>query len=1008
MTKTKWRSKLLSLSIVFALVFSLVAMVVPVAVADSGTWSIEVVTDKGTYKCSSNITVTATIWSQSGTAANNVTGDIDFPTDDMEWVAGPTFSGGISAWGQNLTESSSATVQWILHCTGPGYDEITVTVDANNESEISDSVIVRQIPQAELVTDIASPADGEQVSVGQTFVLTFNITNIGVGTATDVIATLNPINCEVDGLGEGVNWSVPIAASIAPGVTVTKNVTMRCTSVGASSIHVQPVANDECSGEEMPQDSCRSKIRSFEQVYSVTCNVTPNPTKVGHNVTFTAEIGEGAGYDVSYNWTFGDGNWTAGTSSSSPITVYHVYGSSGNKTVTCNITDQNDVTVFCESNIVEVYPVLGVAMDITPDTFAFESGRNMAKTDTEVCFNATRIGGLESPCYDDTAVVYSWFWDFGDGTNSTSPLPCHTYNTTGNYTITVTLTDDCLDNEASANRTIEIYDELGLSCNISTNETKVGHEVTFNATKTGGLPTPPVSYNWWWDFGDGAGSSSPNTTHTYTGAGGNYTPTVTVWDGTAINNTATCNKTIVVHPALNVTCDVTPTAQTICEDVFFSATRSGGVPTNSYNWTWTFSDGTTAVGQNVTKQFNCVGNWTGTVTITDTILGNTANCTTEEVTVTIEPPELLTPGNGVTVGSSVVDFTWEDIGCVNYTLEVWQKDGLELKVWLVDTGKDAFWSGPIMDGNYKWQVTATDACGNSAVSDLWYFGVQESGIAVTVTSPNGGEVLSANATAAITWDAAFTDRYSGGFASSQDDLLADISYSADAGATWTTIATDEPNDGVYAWTVPMVSSELCLVMVTVSDGAYNDGVDTSDGVFTIEMAATPTTSIDLAVGWNLVSLPLIPDDTTIATVMGGVSGNVTIVYYYDADAVAWLSWTPMGGGSLTTMEDGKGYWIFMGTTGTFDFSGNEMPTPPAAPPTYDVVAGWNMIGVKSITPVLHSNYLMNLTGDYSVLYAFDADTGMWVNVYPNEQNGGMMEPGSGFWIYMGVGGIIVP
>jgi hypothetical protein len=352
----------------------------------------------------------------------------------------------------------------------------------------------------------------------------------------------------------------------------------------------------------------------------------------------------------------------------------------------------------------------------------------------------------------------------------------------------------------------------------------------------------------------------------------------------------------------------------------------------------------------------------------------------------------------------MVCFEWEDIGCCNYTLEVWQKDGAQAKVWLVETGKDAFWCGPLMDDLYKWQVTATDSCNNSATSEMWYFGVQESAIAVTVSSPNGGEVLSANGTAAITWDAAYTDRYSGGFASSQDDLLVDLSYSADSGATWTDIATGEANDGVYAWTVPMVNSDQCLVMVVVYDALGNDGVDTSDSVFTIEMAV-PVASIDLVAGWNLVSLPLIPTNSTIEAVLAGV--NATVAYHYDAATATWLVWTP-GGGTLTEMVDGLGYWVFAGTAGTMIFDGQPMPDPPALPPTYDVVAGWNMIGVKSETPVHHSAYLMSITGDYSVLYAMDADSGMWIGVYPKEENGGMMVPGHGFWIWMNSAGTIVP
>jgi PKD repeat protein len=48
-------------------------------------------------------------------------------------------------------------------------------------------------------------------------------------------------------------------------------------------------------------------------------------------------------------------------------------------------------------------------------------------------FNGKAEGGIEP---------YTWYWDFGDGYNSTEQEPEHIYMTTGNYTATLTVTDD--------------------------------------------------------------------------------------------------------------------------------------------------------------------------------------------------------------------------------------------------------------------------------------------------------------------------------------------------------------------------------------------------------------------------------------------------------------------------------------------------------------------------------------------------------------------------------------
>jgi len=191
--------------------------------------------------------------------------------------------------------------------------------------------------------------------------------------------------------------------------------------------------------------------------------------------------------------------------------------------------------------------------------------------------------------------------------------------------------------------------------------------------------------------------------------------------------------------------------------------------------------------------------------------------------------------------------------------------------------------------------------------------------------------------------------------------------------------------------------------------AGNTGSDTSDGVFTItsEPVCPASYNITLSAGWNLISLPLIPTNSTIEAVLAGVSGvgSVTQVHAWDAQTQSYLSYIAGLGGTLTTMEDGPGYWVSANGTATLTVTGDCMPEPPNPPRSYQVYAGWNLIGIKSVITRTHDDYLYNVAGKYSVIWGYD---GAYSLVFPSPPGTGQMPAGSGFWIWMTQDGTIVP
>jgi hypothetical protein len=92
------------------------------------------------------------------------------------------------------------------------------------------------------------------------------------------------------------------------------------------------------------------------------------------------------------------------------------------------------------------------------------------------------------------------------------------------------------------------------------------------------------------------------------------------------------------------------------------------------------------------------------------------------------------------------------------------------------------------------------------------------GPTVTVTAPNGGEMLAIGSSETITWD------YSGSLADVKIDL------SRDNGSSWESLTASTPNDGSFTWDVTGPSSALCLVRVSSLDESV---LDTGDDVFTI-------------------------------------------------------------------------------------------------------------------------------------------------------------------------------
>ncbi len=135
---------------------------------------------------------------------------------------------------------------------------------------------------------------------------------------------------------------------------------------------------------------------------------------MGENITFTDTS---TGNVTEWFWTFGD---ETNSTEQNPI---HSYEEIGTYNVTLTVT-------YADGNTSEA--TMAIMVDYEGPTAAFTYPDNIT---VNVSFQVT-----DNSTAGD-ANITEWFWTFGDETNSTEQHPEHTYNMTGNYTVTLTVTD---------------------------------------------------------------------------------------------------------------------------------------------------------------------------------------------------------------------------------------------------------------------------------------------------------------------------------------------------------------------------------------------------------------------------------------------------------------------------------------------------------------------------------------------------------------------------------------
>ncbi|MCK6264676.1 PKD domain-containing protein [Vibrio sp. ZSDE26] len=156
-----------------------------------------------------------------------------------------------------------------------------------------------------------------------------------------------------------------------------------------------------------------------------TANIDASPTSGGYpllvNFDGSGSVANGESTTItSYDWDFGDGNSDLGSTAS------NTYTAPGNYTVVLTVTDSNgnDDSDFVVISVTNSDPVA------------------VASVNPSSVVQGESVSFSSAGSNDSDGSIVSYSWDFGDGSASSASNPNHTYGAIGNYTATLTVTDD--------------------------------------------------------------------------------------------------------------------------------------------------------------------------------------------------------------------------------------------------------------------------------------------------------------------------------------------------------------------------------------------------------------------------------------------------------------------------------------------------------------------------------------------------------------------------------------
>lgn len=195
------------------------------------------------------------------------------------------------------------------------------------------------------------------------------------------------------------------------------------------------------------------------------------------------------------------------------------------------------------------------------------------------------------------------------------------------------------------------------------------------------------------------------------------------------------------------------------------------------------------------------------------------------------------------------------------------------------------------------------------------------------------------------------------------------------------------------YTVSLNTKGLPAAIYTLKQGGAK--------VAEIRLGTSDSYNLNLNKGWNLISLPLVPEDGSVTSVFTpDVMKDIRVIWTYESSGGSdpWRFYTPLSGykpNTLSTISERKAYWVYSQRAMTVTVWGKA--------PASDTISmnelsnGWNFIGYPSMS----ARSPASIYGTARVVWGYENGQWKFYTPLPGYSSNTLdsLKPGNGYWVY---------